>query len=161
MKNRIFAAFSFILVIHMGLSLCFCFNIPVPLFNNPWLKYYQSYAAVGPFFTDNSVRSSYLMGVSDKQHPWSYPQLANHQSYLRQMNYQALKRAEFEKFLAWHVLGLDNNEDLRQYLLKYLRETEASWQHADSIYLQVIRKVGNYPQIDSYTLAEYQVYPPK
>ena len=89
----------------------------MPLFNQASvLSYYRNYSALGPFFTDNSVKATYLMGVSVNEQEWYYPQLSSHQKYLEQFSYQQLKRAEFEKLLAWYAAQPGKREYICDYL---------------------------------------------
>lgn len=145
------------LAVHIVLSLCFILNVPLPLFNqNTLLGYYKSYAALGPFFTDKSVSSTYLMGVSFKTEdwsPWAFPQLTSHQNYLDQLDYEQLKRAEFEKLLSWYALSANQQTGIQDYLTQYLTTRYSTNEHIDSVGLMVLKRSGSNLEVQTDTLS--------
>jgi len=163
LKKKLVAVFSFLLSTHIALAVCFIFSIwPTPFFErNSFLKYYKDYAAIGPFFTEQSVQSTYLLGVSfknDDWSTWSYPQLTNHQRYLKGISYQQLKRAEFEKQLSRYCLT-DRLPAFQKFLTNYLIREYSTGRPVDSVRVMVLRRSGNKMKIDVDTLSitYYQV----
>ena len=155
-----FAVFYFVLTAHLLFVSCFIFKVPLPLFDRiQVLRYYQSYATLGPFFTEKSVSWTYLMEVSHKTgqwSPWYSPQLDSHQKYLNRMDYQQLKRAEFEKLLAWYALAADEDPEISEYLLDYLKVNLPQDHKTDSVRITITRRMGNYPVVRIDSLGMYQ-----
>ncbi len=138
---------------------CFIFDFHMPSFNQSSLfNYYKSYSVLGPFFTDKSVRSTYLLGVERNDQESYYPQLSSHQEYLSKFSYQQLKRADFEKLLSWYSLSFDKLPAFRIYLLSYLYQQQPALKDIDSISIIILNRYGEYPEVNTDTLKIFQ-YP--
>ncbi len=140
-----FAVFFFALLLHTTLSVGFAFNIPGLSFESiPLMNYYRSYAAIGPFFTEKSVSTSYLMAISikgDNWSEWAYPQIDSHTDYLKHQSYQKLKQAEFEKLMSWYVLS-NRDSTFNNYILQYFKNRYPEISTGDSLKVMVQEQSG-------------------
>ena len=103
-------------------------------------QYYQSYAAIGPFFTEKSLSSSYELLYSVKADgwgPWISPQQLNHSTFCSKFDYQELKRGEYVKYLAWKLVS-DPNPATLQYISDYISNASPDSPHIDSLRITTV-----------------------
>lgn len=125
--KQIFGILVFLLLVHIFLSLAIIFSPAMRQFfeKYPITHYYKDYAAIGPFFTANSLRSSHDIAASYKGTEWSkwvFPIRENHEAYLSSGSFSSLKRARYESFLTGrlYIKPLTEQSDDRIYVLNYI-----------------------------------------
>ncbi len=127
-------------------------------FSNFPAKYYRSYAAIGPFFTDKSLNSSYdlIYAVKSKYwQPWINPQRDNYNLFIKNFAYSKLKQAEFEKHLAWKIYSEFPENKTLDFAFQHLSQQIANIEKFDSIRICVLWRHIDDGNLKTDTLVTY------